>query len=157
MPNFSTICLVWLKVASPTTGLTLSRYCASVSARGGNGSFGSSSYSQYSFSLADGFSSFMKLLTFAFLGVGGVKFFCESLLFAGDLKLSLEFILVVLGLFGSDENIDLLNSLGVLSEDRTSVSEPALVASAILGVPDISCFMRLEDVGLSNTRPRLPM
>ena len=81
-------------------GLILSRYWAIVSDKGGNGSFGSSSYSVGSSSLA--------LLSFdqAFLGVGGVGL---SLLL-GDLMLSLELILTNadLGVFGSDENIDLL-------------------------------------------------
>ena len=48
----------------------------------------------------------------AFLGVGGVGL---SLLLGDDLMLSLELILTKadLAVFGSDENIDLLPSLGV--------------------------------------------
>ena len=98
----------------------------------------------------------MKLLTRAFLGVGGVavgvKFFWESLRFAGDLRLSLELILtVVLGLFGSEEKMDFLGVFGVFWADDKAARTmsdlgSALTASAILlGAPDISSFMRLED------------
>ena len=75
------------------------------------GSFGNSSYSFGSSSF--GFDS----LDQAFLGVGGVG--RSRLLVPGDLMESLELLLTKadLGVFGSEENIDLLESRGVLGRE----------------------------------------
>ena len=75
------------------------------------GSFGNSSYS------ADSSSFGLDSLDQAFLGVGGVA--RSRLLVPGDLMESLELILTKadLGVFGSEENIDLLENRGVLGRE----------------------------------------